>query len=347
MMNDTMNRRPTHVFISYSHDSEAHEDRVLQFSQQLRTEGVDARIDRYEQSPPKGWPRWCLRQAQEAEFVLVVCTKIYKRRFDGKEALGKGRGVAFESNIVIQIIYEDQARNKKFIPITFRDEDLEFIPLILRGSSFYNVYHVREYQDLYRRLTHQPPTVSPSPLGTVRTAPMTALRSAGPAAIERPQLGVVRVLSAMDATRVPEGLAVPLSMTAARPQAETVPARQRAQGAPTICATFELNNGRPVVKGDSYKIWVGVRDAPEGTEKVNYEILDETFPKPKFAVKWGKRDFADWITSYGDIFLTAKGKGNAGAWRTQTTLLDALKAGYRGNPPKATIRKAIEDIANN
>ena len=36
---------PPRVFISYSHDSTAHEERVFQLSERLRADGIDARID--------------------------------------------------------------------------------------------------------------------------------------------------------------------------------------------------------------------------------------------------------------------------------------------------------------
>jgi len=35
------------VFISYSHDSEEHRQRVLEFSDQLRDDGVDCWLDQY------------------------------------------------------------------------------------------------------------------------------------------------------------------------------------------------------------------------------------------------------------------------------------------------------------
>jgi hypothetical protein len=69
------------VFISYSHDSPAHRDSILALSDRLRAEGVDCRIAQYEESPPEGWPQWCDRQVEKSDFVLVVCTEIYLRRF--------------------------------------------------------------------------------------------------------------------------------------------------------------------------------------------------------------------------------------------------------------------------
>jgi hypothetical protein len=71
----------TQVFISYSHDSREHMDQVLDLSYRLRADGIDCRIDQYEESPPEGWPRWMANRIEDANFVLVVCTENYERRF--------------------------------------------------------------------------------------------------------------------------------------------------------------------------------------------------------------------------------------------------------------------------
>ena len=66
------------VFISYSHDSDEHIDRVVDLSNRLRENGIDCQIDQYEESPPEGWPRWMTKQIKGARFVLVVCTEKYE-----------------------------------------------------------------------------------------------------------------------------------------------------------------------------------------------------------------------------------------------------------------------------
>src|SRR5437773_1129213 len=88
------------VFISYSHDSREHLDRVLDLSDRLRSEGVDCHIDQYEISPSEGWPRWMQNRIGWANFVLVICTEVYLRRFEGRETTGAGRGVTFEGAIL-------------------------------------------------------------------------------------------------------------------------------------------------------------------------------------------------------------------------------------------------------
>ena len=143
------------VFISYTHDSPEHKDAILTLSDRLRREGIDCTIDQYEQSPEEGWPRWCEKQVEQANFVLVACTETYLRRFRGGEVPGQGLGGTWEGHIITQELYNAQGKNTKFIPVTFRPEDAAFIPLLLQSATAYQLYDA--YDLLYRRLTgHRP-----------------------------------------------------------------------------------------------------------------------------------------------------------------------------------------------
>ena len=65
------------VFISYSQDSIVFADRVLEFSNKLRFEGIDTILDQYEESPSEGWPRWMDRNIDKADFVIVIGSNGY------------------------------------------------------------------------------------------------------------------------------------------------------------------------------------------------------------------------------------------------------------------------------
>lgn len=138
------------VFISYSHDSKEHQDRVLQLSNKLRDEGIDCLLDQYEDSPPEGWPKWMDRNVKKCDFVLVVCTKAYYDRTMGEDE--KGLGIKWESTLIYQQLYNAGANNTKFIPIIFNDGKFEDIPEPLQGATFYNVDKPDEYDKLYWRL---------------------------------------------------------------------------------------------------------------------------------------------------------------------------------------------------
>lgn len=145
------------VFVSYSHDSEAHSLRVLELCNRLRAEGVDARIDRYVESPPEGWPVWMEREIEAADFVLIVCTEIYRQQFDGQAAAG--RGVQWEGALISGALYDSRSHNKKFIPVVFGATG-SAIPRPLRAFTFYRL--PEGYEQLYRLLTNQPAVVTPA-----------------------------------------------------------------------------------------------------------------------------------------------------------------------------------------
>jgi internalin A len=146
---------PPKVFISYSHDSAAHKDRVLALADRLRDDGIDCNIDQYEQSPPVGWHRWMLNEVEAADLVLVVCSETYDRRFRGQEEAGKGKGAIWEGGVIIQELYDAQGVNSKFIPIVLTADDSKFIPSPLRSATYYRVIAANDYELLYRRLTNQ------------------------------------------------------------------------------------------------------------------------------------------------------------------------------------------------
>src|SRR5512134_1336850 len=158
------------VVISYSHDTVAHQELVLDLADRLRADGIDAEIDQYNDSPAEGWPHWCERQIEAADFVLMVCTETYHRRVRGDEDPGKGLGVVWEARIIRQLLYDASAISDKFVPVLFSDTPPEQIPTPIKGGTHYVVNTEDGYEELYRRLTGQPRLQRPA-LGTIRPLP--------------------------------------------------------------------------------------------------------------------------------------------------------------------------------
>ena len=157
------------LFISYSHDSPEHARRVFDLANHLRAEGVDAWIDQYELAPAQGWPRWMQQQIEQADFILLVCTATYRRRFEGSEDPGQSKGVTWEGLLAQQQLYDSQTRNERLIPVLFDEEDEEAaLPMILRPYMRYRI--PSGYEGLYRRLTGQA-AVLVSLVGPVRAMP--------------------------------------------------------------------------------------------------------------------------------------------------------------------------------
>ena len=102
------------VFISYAWEDESFSQAILEFSNKLRANGIDANIDQYEENPDMGWPIWMEQQIETSDYVLVVATKTYLDKF---LQLQQGKGVSWEISSIYQSLYNSQGHNDKFIPI--------------------------------------------------------------------------------------------------------------------------------------------------------------------------------------------------------------------------------------
>ena len=139
---------PRRVYVSYSHDSEQHKDRVLTLADRLREDSLDVQIDRFEFEIT---PRWKVQQIEDSDFVLVVCTSPYKRQFEGRD-VHSGLGTAWEGKTIIQALSE--GRPGFAIPIVFEESDKKHRPIILRDVAHYRLFD--DYDALYGRITDQP-----------------------------------------------------------------------------------------------------------------------------------------------------------------------------------------------
>lgn len=160
------------VFISYSHDSDVHRERVLGLSERLRADGIETILDRYVErgSPPEGWPRWMLNALDAATHVLCVCTESYYRRFRGHEEPNKGKGVDWEGAVITQKLYDARHASNKFIPVLFDLNDELFIPEPLRSQTYYVLNSETNYQTLYDALLNQS-SVKPRAIGELKLKP--------------------------------------------------------------------------------------------------------------------------------------------------------------------------------
>jgi hypothetical protein len=108
----------------------------LALAQQLRRDGIDARLDQFETMPPQGWPRWCVQGILAAEYVLLICTETYRGRFLGLECLGRGRGVKWEAKVIQNILYYEEV-STGFVPIILAPDDERHIPETVREATSY------------------------------------------------------------------------------------------------------------------------------------------------------------------------------------------------------------------
>jgi SEFIR domain len=145
------------VFISYSHDSDVHGNRVLGLSERLRTDGIATLLDLYVErgSPPEGWPRWMMNGLHAATYVVCVCTETYYRRFHGDGTGKHGKGADWEGALITQALYDSRHRTSRFVPIIFDGADEQYIPEPLRAQTHYVLTSEGGYEKLYDSLLGQ------------------------------------------------------------------------------------------------------------------------------------------------------------------------------------------------
>lgn len=130
---------PKLIFISYAWENDQHKDAVWELARWLEANSggrIKVVIDRlFENRPPaQGWPVWMQEQVEKSDHVLIVCSPLYKKRFQKEDAVGGGgAGVNFEGAIITQELYNGKLRNEKFFPILPDGGDRTTIPTILQA----------------------------------------------------------------------------------------------------------------------------------------------------------------------------------------------------------------------
>ncbi|KUO18757.1 hypothetical protein AQJ91_23045 [Streptomyces dysideae] len=126
------------MFISYSHDSEDHRKAVLRLAHRLQKAGLDVGFDRFvEHEPPASWPSWMRQELNRADFVLLVVTEVYRKRFLGESVVDRGFGVRWEGTLIASELYYTTSEKARFLPVVLRAEDRPLIPSPLDQTSWF------------------------------------------------------------------------------------------------------------------------------------------------------------------------------------------------------------------
>ena len=158
---------PPRVFITYAYRSAADGDAVRNLWIFLRSNGVDARLDRPAEGGGQGWTTWLAEELEAADFILVVGTS------GGPDP--DGAPTAFGSRAEAELIEKLLHTNRavwygRVLPVLLPGGSMDDLPGYL-GNLSDNYYMVSDYtvsgaEALLRVLTDEPAQVEP-PLGQV------------------------------------------------------------------------------------------------------------------------------------------------------------------------------------
>lgn len=150
------------VFISYSHDNDAHKAWVLKLATDLRSHGVNAILDQWDLRVGSDLRFFMEQGLSEANLVLCICSKAYVDKFNS----GNG-GSGYEGAIMTQPLLRD-AKTDYIISIVRNNESDKKVPTAL-GSKRYIDFsnddeYIARYQELLERIYGEDSKKKP-PLG--------------------------------------------------------------------------------------------------------------------------------------------------------------------------------------
>ncbi|MGE4061065.1 MAG: toll/interleukin-1 receptor domain-containing protein, partial [Sphingomonadales bacterium] len=153
------------VFISYSHDSEAHKAWVLSLSERLVGNGVDVVLDRWNLQLGSDLAKFMENGLASSERVIIVCTD----RYNEKANEGAG-GVGYEKRIVTGQLLNG-ADTTKLIPIIRNVQGTEKLPTFMSGLLYIDWSDGLDdpYQELLHDIYDQRlvrPPLGPNPFAT-------------------------------------------------------------------------------------------------------------------------------------------------------------------------------------
>jgi hypothetical protein len=154
---------PPKVFISYSHDTDAHKDWVLALATRLVANGVDVVLDQWDLTLGSDLPRFMEKGLTSVQRVLAVCTETYVTKANE----GRG-GVGYEKMILTAQLMQDISSDR-IIPVIRNNSVASLVPTFLLSRVYIDfrddLTHEARYAELLRDIHGQQIKPRP-PLGS-------------------------------------------------------------------------------------------------------------------------------------------------------------------------------------
>jgi len=154
------------VFISYSWSSPAHEDWVMRLAKELRENGVDVTLDKWDLKEGQDADAFMERMVTDASItkVLMICDRTYAAKADKRTG-----GVGTEAQIITPTLYRSSEQTKFIAVLPELDEEGKpCVPAFYGNRVFVNLSdqarYAREFDKLLRAIFGKPEHEKP-PLG--------------------------------------------------------------------------------------------------------------------------------------------------------------------------------------
>lgn len=154
------------VFVSYAWDTEAKNQWVIDLASELRNDGINVVLDRFELEPGSDVYKFMESSISDESIthIMLICDRKYAEKSNSRKG-----GTGVESSVISPALHQE-LKNKKFIPIV-REVDatgLAYLPTYLNSRIFLDFSDVgksaENYLDLKREILGLPEFKKP-PIG--------------------------------------------------------------------------------------------------------------------------------------------------------------------------------------
>lgn len=182
---------PPRVFVSYAHQDDLHMDWVKRLALDLRSNGVDALLDKWETQLGTDLPLFMDQGIRGSERVLLVCTPRYASRANDPKG-----GVGYERVIVTSELAR-QIDTEKFICVVREGEPDDSIPSFIgkrvytdfRNDDDYEIRLEELLRDILKAPADPKPPVGPNPFGDPDPKIRVSVQPSSSKSEPRPALG--------------------------------------------------------------------------------------------------------------------------------------------------------------
>lgn len=163
------------VFISYSHDSDAHKAWVRGLGEYLVTNGIEVVLDQWELRLGDDLPAFMENAIRKTDRIIAICTDVYVQKANS----GSG-GVGYEKTIATAEITRDQRSRRRFIPVIRNAVGEEKLPAFFGAAYYLDLSDGKDSEDARKELVKEIYDVQPSKpaLGASPFIPAQAPQSA-------------------------------------------------------------------------------------------------------------------------------------------------------------------------
>src|SRR5690349_1343244 len=119
------------VFLSYSHESDAHRHWVRRLAEDLTRNGVETILDQWHLHVGDDIGAFMEQSLKRAEYIVLVCTEPFARKANDRKG-----GVGYEQAVFVGELLMNREPGSRFLPILRSGDPSEALPLYLRSRLF-------------------------------------------------------------------------------------------------------------------------------------------------------------------------------------------------------------------